>query len=107
MKGSLLTASLLLLMASFSFIQQPWPVPDKAAKTPNPLKGDKESTSTGKSLWNQHCSSCHGKMGAGDGSKAAQLKTPMVDFATAVVQSQTDGTLFYKISEGKDEMPTY
>lgn len=108
MQGKLFwVAGLLLLTASFSYIQQPWPVPDKAAKTPNPLKGDKESVASGKSLWNQHCSSCHGKMGKGDGSKAAQLKTPLVDFATPVVQGQTDGTLFYKISEGKDEMPTY
>lgn len=108
MQGKLfLAAGLLLLTASFSYIQQPWPVPDKAAKTPNPLKGDKESVANGKSLWNQHCSSCHGKMGKGDGSKSAQLKTPLVDFATPVVQGQSDGTLFYKISEGKDEMPTY
>lgn len=100
-------AGLLLLMASFTSIQQPWPVPDKAAKTPNPLKGDKASLADGKSLWNQHCASCHGKMGKGDGSKAAQLKTPLNDFSTAVVQGQTDGALYYKISEGKDEMPTY
>lgn len=108
MKGRILLAAvLLLLMASFRYSQQPWPVPDKAAKNPNPLKGDKASLAGGKSLWNQHCSSCHGKMGKGDGSKAAQLKTPLVDFGTAEVQSQTDGALFYKISEGRNEMPSY
>jgi mono/diheme cytochrome c family protein len=110
MKGSsfILLAGILLLTAGFRFDQpKPWTVPDKAAKAPNPVKSSGESISSGKSLWQQHCSSCHGKTGLGDGSKAAQLKTPLSDFTTSEVQSQTDGTLFYKISEGRDEMPSY
>jgi len=110
MKGSsfILLAGIMLLSAGFRFNQaKPWPVPDKAAKTPNPVKSSAESISSGKSLWQQHCSSCHGKTGLGDGSKAAQLKTPLSDFTKSEVQSQSDGTLFYKISEGRDEMPSY
>ena len=62
---------------AFTIIQEPkpWPVPDKSAKTPNPVKSNSESIAAGKALWNLHCSSCHGKKGLGDGSKAAQLKT--------------------------------
>jgi mono/diheme cytochrome c family protein len=100
-----------LLILSAAFIVQPlkpWPVPDAAAKMTNPVKSNSESISTGKSLWNQHCSSCHGKAGLGDGNKAAQLKTPLSDFSKATpVHAESDGSLFYKISEGRDEMPTF
>lgn len=93
---------------SFSFFQgKPWNVPDAAAKKANPVKSDGESLQTGKELWAKHCQSCHGKKGAGDGTKAAELETEMQDFAKDVVQKQSDGALFYKISEGRDEMPTF
>lgn len=93
---------------SFGFTQvKPWPVPDKAAKTVNPVKSDAASIAAGKTTWVQHCSSCHGKTGAGDGSKAAQLKTQPEDLKTANVQKQSDGALFYKIVEGRDDMPAF
>lgn len=94
---------------SFGFIQaaKPWPVPDKAAKTANPVKSDAASIAAGKTLWVQHCSSCHGKTGAGDGSKAAQLKTQPEDLKVAAVQNQSDGALFFKVAEGRDDMPAF
>jgi len=92
----------------FNFIQtKPWPVPDKAAKAANPLKADAATIAAGKSLWSVHCASCHGKSGLGDGSKAAQLKTQPDDFSKASFQSQSDGSLFYKVAEGRDDMPAY
>jgi mono/diheme cytochrome c family protein len=105
-----ITASgLFLLTAAFKTDQQPkpWPVPEKAAKTPNPVKSSAESISAGKALWSQHCSSCHGKTGLGDGTKAAQLKTQPNDLTVASFQSQSDGSIFYKISEGRDDMPSF
>ena len=113
MKRKLILASTALVVglmsAAFTFDQQPkpWPVPDKNAKTPNPVKSSKESLADGKTLWATHCSSCHGKTGVGDGSKAAQLKTIPNDLTKANVQSQPDGALFYKISEGRDDMPSF
>jgi len=93
---------------SFTFFQpKPWNVPDAAAKKVNPQKADNESLTNGKELWTKHCQSCHGKKGAGDGSKAAELETEMQDFAKSTVQSQSDGALFYKIAEGRNEMPTF
>jgi mono/diheme cytochrome c family protein len=94
---------------AFTILQQPkpWPVPEKNAKMPNPVKSNAESISSGKALYNLHCSSCHGKKGLGDGSKAAQLKTTPQDMSKADYQSQSDGSLYYKISEGRDDMPSF
>jgi len=107
----LATSILAVSIMSFAFtsIQQskPWPVPDKNAKMANPVKADKESISAGKALWNLHCASCHGKTGLGDGSKAAQLKTQPQDLTTKAMQAQSDGSLFYKISEGREDMPSF
>ena len=84
-----------------------WIVPEKDKNKKNPIKADAESLSIGKSLYNKHCASCHGKEGLGDGSKAAQLETPSGDFTLPIVQQQTDGGLFYKTREGRGDMPEY
>lgn len=109
-KVMLLSSALaVVVMCAFTVLQQPkpWPVPDKNAKTANNVKSSKESISEGKALWGTHCSSCHGKAGLGDGSKAAQLKTTPNDLSKASFQSQSDGAIFYKISEGRDDMPSF
>jgi len=101
-------ASVTIVCASFTLLQtKPWTVPDKAAKTANAVKTSSKSVADGKALWSQHCSSCHGKSGIGDGSKAAQLKTAPPDFTKAAFQSQTDGSLYYKVAEGRDDMPSF
>jgi mono/diheme cytochrome c family protein len=78
----------------------PWPVPDKYKNMANPVKSDATSIATGKSLFNQHCKSCHGP-------KAAQLDTESGDFTKPDFQKQTDGALFYKTSEGRKDMPSF
>ena len=113
MKITLSTLSYLvpgvLLIFGFTTLTQPkpWAVPDAAAKIANPVKADAESLATGKSVWGKHCQSCHGKKGMGDGSKSAQLKTPPGDFTKAGFQGQSDGALFYKTSEGRQDMPSF
>ena len=87
--------------------KKPWPVPDAFKNKKNTVASSATSIAAGKDLWNTHCKSCHGSKGLGDGSKASQLKTQPGDFSTADTQSQTDGSLFYKISEGRDDMPSF
>jgi len=87
--------------------QKPWPVPDNYKNMKNPVASDAESIAAGKTLWGTHCKSCHGAKGLGDGPKAAQLKTEPGDFSKAQTQAQTDGSFFYKISEGRDDMPGF
>jgi mono/diheme cytochrome c family protein len=107
---SLLFASL-FLFALMSFVSRsqndPWPVPDKYKNMPNPVKSDAASIASGKALYNQHCKSCHGTKGKGDGPKAEQLNTECGDFTKPATQSETDGALFYKTSEGRKDMPSF
>ena len=85
----------------------PWPVPDAFKNKANPIKGNAESVATGKALYSQHCKSCHGPKGKGDGPKASQLDTECGDFTKATFQAQTDGAIFYKTSEGRKDMPSF
>jgi mono/diheme cytochrome c family protein len=97
----------LVVFSSFRQTKKPWTVPDKFNKMTNPMKADAETLKEGKAIWTKHCQSCHGKSGLGDGSKAPQLKTEPGDFSQAETQKQSDGALFYKVSEGRDDMPSF
>jgi mono/diheme cytochrome c family protein len=100
--------TLFIISVSFKMVQkEPWPVPDKYLKMPNPIKSDAESLAAGKELWIKHCQSCHGKSGKGDGPKAAQLKTQPEDLGKPDIQKEPDGALFYKSSEGREDMPSF
>jgi mono/diheme cytochrome c family protein len=112
MKTKAIIAVLITGLIAFSFTyrlndKKPWPVPDAAKARKNPVASNAESIAAGKTLWNTHCKSCHGAKGLGDGTKAAQLKTEPGDFSKADTQSQTDGSLFYKLSEGREDMPAF
>jgi mono/diheme cytochrome c family protein len=104
----LFSCTVVVLMSFMTNNQpKPWPVPDKNKTTANPVKSDATSLATGKELYNQHCKSCHGTKGKGDGTKAAQLDTECGDFTKAAFQAQTDGSIFFKTSEGRKDMPSY
>ncbi len=90
-----------------NFQKKPWPVPEAAKTKKNPVASNTASIATGKELWATHCKSCHGSKGLGDGPKASQLTTEPGDFSKADFQSQTDGAIFYKSSEGRDDMPGF
>ena len=105
---SILSFALLivLVMAFMPSVKQnaPWTVPDNYKAMKNPVKFDKTAAAA---LYSTHCKSCHGKEGLGDGTKAAQLKSKCGDFSAAAFQKQSDGAIFYKTLEGRDEMPSY
>jgi mono/diheme cytochrome c family protein len=111
MKTKLFIAGLstfFMITVAFKVVQKdPWPVPDKYLKMTNPIKADAESLADGKELWIKHCQSCHGKTGKGDGTKAAELKTQPEDIGKAEIQGQPDGAFFYKIAEGRKDMPSF
>ncbi len=103
-------ATIVIIATAFkemNFQKKPWPVPDAAKNKKNPVAVNAGSIADGKTLWSTHCKSCHGAKGLGDGPKSAQLKTEPGDFSKSDVQAQTDGSLFYKTSQGRDDMPGF
>ena len=84
---------------------KPWVVPDKYLKMANPVKSSPQSIADGKKLFVKNCEECHGKKGLGDGTKVPDLKTTPADMTKAAFQTQSDGVLFYKMSEGRNDMP--
>lgn len=111
-KLALFTLAISLSLALYSFIQPDqstdWKVPESAKKVKNPTDVlDKENLAIGKSLYSKYCQSCHGKEGYGDGPKAKEMKGDMGDFSSEDFQSQTDGTLFYKMTTGRSDMPSF
>ncbi|MGC8866110.1 MAG: c-type cytochrome [Bacteroidales bacterium] len=93
---------------SFVFIagyaQGTWVVPaaDKAKK--NPVAASAESVSKGKNLYNTHCKSCHGDPGKNNG---LPLNPKPTDPASEQYQKNTDGEIFYKITNGRGAMPSF
>ena len=105
-----ISVTIYFLLAAFrNASKQPkvWAAPDKYTKMTNPVASNTESLKEGKELWIKHCQSCHGKSGRGDGQKAPELKTEPGNFTLPTTQKQTDGSLFYKILEGREDMPSF
>lgn len=84
-----------------------WTVPPASSSKKNPTPANKDNVATGKDLYAKHCKSCHGAAGLGDGPKAATLDVSCGDFSSKAFQAQTDGDLFYKVTEGKGKMPAF
>ena len=57
-------------------------------------------------LFHENCVSCHGETGFGDGPTGKFLKKKPANLAEAKLMSEeTDGSLFWKISESRAPMP--
>ncbi len=80
-----------------------WHPPSEAAGKKNPLAAKPQAAAGGKKLFQRNCVECHGEDGGGIVKKhAADLHLPMV-------QRQSDGTLFWKITNGNPDrgMPSF
>jgi len=84
-----------------------WKAPPRAARKKNPNACDDKSIAAGKLVYDKQCLSCHGPQGHGDGTAAKDLNPKPHDLADAAIQSQSDGALFWKITEGRKPMPTF
>jgi mono/diheme cytochrome c family protein len=53
------------------------------------------------------CSPCHGYTGKGDGCVSALLNPRPADHTSPAVQNESDGALFWKITNGRGKMQSY
>ena len=84
-----------------------WKAPSTADALVNPFKGNAAAIAKGKTLYLQMCSVCHGNGGKGDGLAAANLNPRPADHTSAKVQSESDGALFWKLTNGNPPMASY
>jgi len=98
---------LLLISATFVVNAQTWVAPKSADAIKNPLVGNKDAVKKGKKLFTSMCVICHGFKGKGDGVAGAALNPRPANFTSKKVQAQTDGALFWKLTNGKAPMAAY
>jgi len=86
-----------------------WIAPPEADKIKNPLIGDVKSVDAGKALYTIYCAPCHGEKGKGDGPASTSIKTKPADHSSQKIQKQSDGAIFWKLTEGRAtlEMVSY
>lgn len=85
-----------------------WSAPARARNTPNPVPATREAIGSGMNTYMDHCESCHGIGGDGKGERAEKLNVAPADLTDGnAMAGETDGILFWKISEGHRPMPGY
>src|SRR6266851_8381527 len=86
----------------------PWVVPDDAKKVKNPIPPTQETLAAAEQLFTDNCVLCHGEKGMGDGPGAKTIKVKPANFTDAkVMAAETDGSLFWKMSNGRGPMPSW
>lgn len=96
-----------LVVAGTVLGQAHWAAPESEKAKKNPLPNDKKVVEQGEKIAKINCASCHGPKGKGDGAAAAALNPKPADWTSSHVQQQTDGELFWKISNGRGAMPPW
>jgi mono/diheme cytochrome c family protein len=85
-----------------------WHVPGAARKLKNPVPPTQEAVDSGMFNYMNHCKSCHGENGDGNGPRAANLSVKPTNFTDANMMGEhTDGELFYQITHGRSPMPPF
>jgi mono/diheme cytochrome c family protein len=96
------------ILVSKTFCQQaPWVAPKSSDNVKNPISGNYSKVAETKTLYITNCGPCHGDKGRGDGPAAPGLNPKPADHTSAAVQAESDGAIFWKLSEGRSPMPGY
>ena len=93
-----------ILFFALQGIGQEWLVPDDQKNLKNPSEYNLPNVQKGKDLYNINCKSCHGDPGK---NNALPLVPPPPDIVSDIMQANTEGELYYKISKGRGGMPQF
>jgi len=93
-----------LLLSARQGVSQAWLVPADKQNVKNPSEFNLENVKKGKVIYMRECKSCHGEPGKHNG---LALVPPPPDVTDKMMQDNTDGELFYKMSTGKGVMPNF
>ncbi|MDB6147621.1 MAG: cytochrome c class [Spartobacteria bacterium] len=81
-----------------------WKVPPTAVNRANPVVANPNTIALGQKLYTSNCMICHGASGKGDGPGGAALEKKPADLGSRIKAGETDGELFWKITEGRSPM---
>ena len=87
-----------------------WQLPPDADTKKNPLQADAKTLATGKSVFKDKCTKCHGSAGLGDGPDADPEHREHMDLTNPKrAENNADGVVFYKVWNGrrKPKMPVF
>ena len=76
-----------------------WPVPATKTTKLNPVSATSDSTDEGEHIYKERCTGCHGPI--------TIVGSQPRDLSSDRVQRQSDGALFWKIRQGKRDMPGF
>jgi len=93
-----------ILFLSVQVYSQDWLVPADQKNKVNPQEYNLTNVNKGKDLYLKNCKSCHGDAGK---NNALPLVPPPVDVTSEKMQKNTEGELYYKITNGRLAMPQF
>lgn len=76
--------------------QGAWEAPASDKTRKNPVAPGATAVTQGKQVAQLNCVACHGTGGKGDGAVGQTLSPRPADWTSPVVQSESDGELFWK-----------
>lgn len=97
---------MLLVAFQNDLIAHSWQAPKMAAKLKNPVNRSAASVETGKELYLQSCSHCHGSKLTGNSPTAEEFQVKPPNLIKRA-KHHSDGDFFWKIQNGKGEMPAF
>ncbi|MBI2153098.1 MAG: cytochrome c [Candidatus Rokubacteria bacterium] len=87
--------------------QGKWVAPPEAKNLKNPIARSDKVIADAKKTAEANCVACHGAKGAGDGPAAAALPVKPANWTSPAVQGESDGEIFWKITNGRGPMPPW
>jgi len=104
LRSVVIIAMSLLIFGFIGTQEDIWEAPEAAKKIKNPVTNISASAKKGKKLFRSRCAICHGAKGFGDGPGSKALTPKPANLSSARVQGQVDGQIFWKITNGRNDM---
>jgi mono/diheme cytochrome c family protein len=96
--------TIITLFLAMQVYAQDWLVPADQKNRVNPQEYNLANVNKGKDLYIKNCKSCHGDAGK---NNVLPLLPPPVDITSEKMQKNTEGELYYKITNGRGAMPQF
>ena len=103
MKWNIILLIILVLPAQ-QVLSQDWLVPRDQSALPNPSEYNLENIKKGKEIYSRNCQSCHGDPGK---NNPLALNPLPIDIASDRMHANSEGDMFYKITNGRGIMPPF